>query len=409
MGSNEGANACPQAALAGATERGWDAIVIGAGPSGSMAAFHLASAGHRVLLVDRQAFPREKVCGDAIIPDAIACLKRAGLWGEVSGTGFAPASAEVYSPSRFRMEIPGEYLTLKRERLDDIMARAAVRAGAVFARGSVRDLRPAGTRGVEVVFGEDPRTFSARVALLATGADVSLPGRAGLLEEPRPSAFAMRCYVRSPLDLDRLVIAYDRSALPGYAWVFPVGGGEFNVGCGVATRGGVPPVNLKALFQKVTREFPLVRDLMAGAESSTPLKGAQLRCGLSGTRPLGQGPVVAAGEAIGATFPYTGEGIGKAMETAEMASGLIHEALLAGDESGLLSYPLRLERSLRRRYKAYEVAERWFSRPWLNDWVVRRAAGSARLRARLAEIFSERADPGSLFSPWGMVRLVTGW
>lgn len=408
MGPDKGGTGHPQTALGAAGERRWDAIVIGAGPSGSMAAFHLASRGHRVLLVDRQAFPREKVCGDALIPDALACLRRAGLWQEVRAAGFVPSSAVVYSPSRFRVVIPGEYLTLKREALDDLLARAAVRAGAQFVLGSAKDVRPAGASGVEVAFGEDPRTFQARIVLLATGADVSLPGKAGLLVEPSPSAFAMRCYVRSPLDLDQLVITYDRTTLPGYAWVFPMGGGEFNVGCGVATSGGVPPVNLKAAFQRVAQEFPVARDLMAQATASTPLKGARLRCGLSGTRPLGQGPVMAAGEAIGATFPYTGEGIGKAMETGEMAAELIHEALDAGDEASLGLYPVRLERSLRPRYRAYELAERWFSRPWLNDWVVRRASGSARIRTRLAEIFSERADPDSVFSTWGMVRLVVG-
>ncbi len=58
---------------------GWDVVVAGAGPAGATAALHLARRGRRVLLADRHPFPREKVCGDGLIPDALRALERAGL------------------------------------------------------------------------------------------------------------------------------------------------------------------------------------------------------------------------------------------------------------------------------------------------------------------------------------------
>jgi geranylgeranyl reductase family protein len=387
---------------------GWDVLVAGAGPAGSMAALHLARKGRRVLLADRAAFPREKVCGDALIPDAVACLRRAGLWEEVRDAGYAPAAATVFSPSRYELDVPGEYLTLKRQVLDDLLAGAAAEAGAVFCRAAVRAAE-AVAGGVAVRFEGDARDFRSRALILATGAGVSLARGLGMVEAPAPTAFAMRCYVKSEMDLDRLVVAYDRSTLPGYAWIFPMGEGECNVGCGVLAREGKPSVNLKEAYEKFMRSFPLARELSEKARASTPLKGAMLRCGLRGTRVLAPGPVIAVGEAIGTTFPYTGEGIGKAMETGEMAASFLAEALEAGHAGRLASLPDELEARLRKRYRGYEVAERWFARPWLNDYLVKRGRTSAFVKRTLPEIFAERADPKEVFSLRGLIKIVLGF
>lgn len=396
-----------QRPLAEVTHQGWDVIVAGAGPAGSMAALHLARAGRRVLLADKAAFPREKVCGDALIPDAIACLRRAGLWEAVRASGYASATATVFSPSRHELDVPGDYLTVKRVVLDDLLAGAASVSGARFCRGAVRGVE-ATEGGLRVQFEGDAREFAAGAVILATGADVTLAGGLGMVEAAAPSAFAMRCYVRSGLELDRLVVAYDRSTLPGYAWIFPLGGGEFNVGCGVIARDGKPPSNLKAMYDSFLASFPLGRELKEKAVASTPPKGAMLRCGLKGTRVLAKGPVIAVGEVIGTTFPYTGEGIGKAMETGEMVAGRLAEALATGRHEGLQAIPLDLERSLRPRYRGYEVAERWFARPWLNDFVVKRGRTSRFVQRALPEIFAERTDPRVVFSPLGLLKIALG-
>jgi flavin-dependent dehydrogenase len=65
----------------------WDVMIIGAGPAGSMAALHLAAQGHKTLLLDKHRFPRNKTCGDGLIPDAIRCLQRAGLYEKVCQAG----------------------------------------------------------------------------------------------------------------------------------------------------------------------------------------------------------------------------------------------------------------------------------------------------------------------------------
>lgn len=391
--------------LSEAAGQSWDVAIVGAGPAGSTAAIHLADRGHQVLLLDRDSFPRDKVCGDGLIADAVRCLGRAGLYDEVRARGFKAEMGTVYSPSRIRFDVPGEFLTLKRSQLDALMARRAIRAGASFCQCRVTDVEVERDNTLLLSTDVEKNRLKARIVFLATGANVTMPSKLGLVTREAPSAVALRCYVRSSVVLDRLVISYDKSIAPGYAWIFPVGDGEFNVGCGIAYGARrTAQVNLREAFQLFITSFPLAAEIVRQAESISPIRGAMLRCGLTGTQPCGPGNTLVLGETIGATFPFTGEGIGKAMETGEIAAEVAHQALESSDFSRLREFPTRIEAELRPKFLGYRIAENWFSRPWLNDFVARRIRRSRFLQELVAGIVNETVDPREVFSLRGMLR-----
>src|SRR5262249_48970938 len=114
--------------------------------------------------------------------------------------------------------------------------------------------------------------------------------------------------------------------------------------------------------------------------------------------------VLAIGENIGATFPFTGEGIGKAMETGELAAETIDRALHGRNADGIVSFGERVRRTLGPRYVGYRAAERWLSRPWLTDLVARRAQRSRFVREAAAGILNETIDPKVIFSIRGLAR-----
>lgn len=387
-------------------KEGWTAIVVGGGPAGSTAALHLAGAGCRTLMLERAEYPRAKACGDLLIPDTLAALRRGGLYDRVAAEARPIARARVSSPSRIEWSIPGEFLLLGRERFDELLAEAASGRGAVVAHGRVERVRNS-EDGVAVHVKGIDEPFHARFAVLATGSDVSLLDELGMLQQPAPTAFAVRAYVRSPVRLDELFISFDREILPGYAWAFPLPGREYNVGVGVLHDPDEPARHdLRQLFDTFCREVPAVRRLMSEAEEVGPLRGARLRCGLRGARANG-GNIVAVGEQISTTYPFTGEGIGKAMKTGEMAAAAI-AAAAEGDPDALAAYGGDVETSLRPRYEGYVAAQRWLSRPWLNDLVSWRIRKGRFLQAAAAGMVAETVDPARIFSWRGLLRSLVG-
>jgi flavin-dependent dehydrogenase len=289
--------------------------------------------------------------------------------------------------------------------LDDLVVRKAISHGARFCQAAITGVETHPDRTVHLAIAKSAATIRSRVVLLATGASVDLASKLGLVQQQGPSAIALRCYVRAPLALDRLVVSYDRSITPGYAWIFPLPDGEFNIGCGVFHRGPASMrINLRGAFRDFVESFPLAVELMRKAEAASPLRGAMLRCGLRGTHPNGPANTLVIGESIGATFPFTGEGIGKAMETGEVAAEVVGAALETSRFDRLAEYAERVARELKPRFLGYQIAEDWFSRPWLNDLVARRARRSRFMRESLAGIVNETVDPRRVFSLGGICR-----
>ena len=124
----------------------WDAIVIGAGPAGAVTARQLAAAGRKTLLVDRQIFPRGKVCGGYLNGQALSVLASAGLGDALNEARPAQLHRFVLLAGRRRadLDLPSG-VSINRADFDAALARAAVKAGACFCPrlGQPSTARPA--------------------------------------------------------------------------------------------------------------------------------------------------------------------------------------------------------------------------------------------------------------------------
>jgi flavin-dependent dehydrogenase len=161
-------------------------------------------------------------------------------------------------------------------------------------------------------------------------------------------------------------------------------------------------LNLKRFFEAFCEVYAPARELMAGGTLQGELKGAPLRCSLVGSAWSRPGLLVA-GEAAGSTYAFSGEGIGKAMETGMLAA----DAILAGggDAAVRTRYEAALT-AIKPKFDLYETASHVNHRPWLTDLVVWRANRSPRILKRMEGVLEETQSPGRLLSWKGITKLL---
>ena len=401
------------------TLKAFDVVIAGAGPAGAMAAQMLARAGMRVALCDKAAFPRDKTCGDALIPDSIAALRQSGAWDRIAEKARALDLLEVISPRGISVPIRGEYRVLRRRAFDQVMFEDAIAAGAEFRQVIVK--RPiddgAQVSGivVEDINGGTGREEEIRAPLtvLATGADGAILRKFDAAARTTVSGYAIRTYaVHASPDMasDRLYISLEKDLLPGYAWAFPGPENIFNVGVGVfyATRLRERKLNLRTRLDHLMSGKGVLGQIlgpMKAAGDNARYAGAPLRTGLTGSS-LGRRGLAIVGDAAGTTYGLTGEGIGKSME-----SGMLVAELAAANSSDLPGvgevYRVEMYSRYIRRFQAYQTAERWMRVPVFADLVAHRANRSPFVLKHLTKVLAEDSIPNQVFSAKAFWALLT--
>jgi menaquinone-9 beta-reductase len=360
-----------------------DVIVVGAGPGGSTAAYHLARHGISVLLLEKSEFPREKVCGDGLTPRAVRQLVKMGVdtsekagWLRNKGLRVIGGGVRLELDWPELASFPGYGLVRTRLDLDEMLARLAVEAGATLltghnVTGPVLDAagRVAGVTAA-VGPGKDMQEFRAPLVLAADGVSARLALTLGLAKrEDRPIGVAVRRYYHSPTrhDDDYLESWLELRSkdgggklLPGYGWIFGMGDGRVNVGLGVLNSSAAfGKTNYRTMLTDWLASTPAEWNMRDESGADGPILGAALPMGFNRVPHYTRG-VMLVGDSGGMVNPFNGEGIAYAMESGELAAEIAVQALArsAGPdrERALRQYPLELKA----RYGGYYRLGGWF-------------------------------------------------
>ncbi len=329
----------------------FDVAVVGSGPAGSVAALVLARGGARVALIDKAAFPRDKACGDAVGPRAVALLAELGLALDPGATRLGdmvvvgPSGRRVRLPCFEGVTYPGYGVAVPRQTFDAWLAEKAVAAGARPVSARVRGVASGdGTGAALAVELEGGGSIGADVVIGADGASSRVGASAGLVDPRRVLwGFAVRVYLDASATLPHIVLWEPEPGrmFPGYGWLFPGPDGRVNAGLGIGTlsdrRAGVGAVRLLPAFLDHLRRQGLCPPAAAAPEVGR--LGGWLKMGLVGTTPAA-GRVLLTGDAAGLVNPLQGEGIAHAMTSARAAA----EAVLEGPSSAAARYRATIAR-----------------------------------------------------------------
>ena len=412
-----------------------DVIVVGAGPSGSTAAYYLAQAGLDVLLIEKSRFPRDKVCGDGLTPRAVKSLVAMGV--DVSEeAGWLRNKGLRVIGGGMRLELdwpelsswPGYGLVRPRSSLDEQLARRAQAAGAKLLEGTTvtgpvldDDGRIVGVEvsaepgsnaksesrfdNAEQAAGQDKGdsvTYRARTVIAADGNSSRLSVAMGLRKrDDRPMGVAVRTYYTSPRHDDDYLESWldlwdgDR-LLPGYGWIFGMGDGTSNVGLGLLnTSKAFGNTDYRALLKRWLTSMP--EEWGYTEENRTePVRGAALPMGFNRTPHYYRG-LLLAGDAAGMVNPFNGEGIAYAMESGELLARVVAQALArptaAETERVLRGYPEELQAAYGRYYTLGRIFVQLIGRPQLMRYATSRGMSHPQLMRFALKLLANLSDP----------------
>lgn len=315
----------------------FDLVVVGAGPAGSAAAIAAQRAGMSTLLLDAQGPRRDKTCGDGLTPRAVDTLVHLGLDVPAyrnKGLKLHGFGGDVVAPWP-----RGEGSASPRARFDAMLVSEASLAGATVRH----DCAATGVRfsgGAISAVETEQGVVRARWVVVADGVRSpfgKLLGRTW--HRGQVYGIAARSYCASPFSDEPWMHSHvelrdaDGVIQPGYGWIFPLGDGTVNLGCGALSTDARPAkVNTKkllALYASQQREAWQLGPEQAVASALLPMGGAVSNVA---------GPNWAlVGDAAACVNPLNGEGIDYGLETAVAAVELI-----AGGGDLTLAWPALL-------------------------------------------------------------------
>lgn len=365
-----------------------EVIVVGAGPGGSTAAMALAQKGYDVLLLDRQEFPRDKICGDAVPAGALDLLYSLGMEEKIKEAGFYHIDKiRIVSPKGYAMDAElqeenhkARSAIVPRLEFDAVLQEHAVDSGAEFKKAHVKEpiLEDGKVVGVRARVNGSIEEIRSKVVVAADGVTSAI-ARAIRPDEhvDHHRAVALRAYIEDIEELPHQVefFLYD-DILPGYAWIFPIGEGRANIGLGMRLdKFRQDGHNLKKLLQ-LFMDMPDIEKRLKNGGDLRDVATWQLNFGSQKNVQRAYDGALLVGDAAGFINPLTGGGISNALTSAKLAAETIHQAFLKEDFS---RQALRIyEDFCKQQFWSGMRQSYWLQRtlefvPFITDWICRRA------------------------------------
>ena len=319
----------------------YDAIIVGAGPAGSSAAIYCNKLGLNTLLLDKSIFPRDKICGDALSGKSVKILEELDLLQDLDKLDGAIVNRIIFgNPNHSECELHlnkslnkrhiSHGFVIPRKIFDNYLFKKASDVSNVVCGFNVEDLiynksQVVGVKG-KSINGEQKKYFG-NIVLGADGPYSIVSRKSGLYNsDMNYTAVGLRCYYENVEDLtDQIELHYVNETIPGYFWIFPAGNKKANIGVGLLkSRAKKKKYNLQQIMKQVINSKNFKHRFKNSNALEKP-KGWNLPFGNTKRANYGKGFLLL-GDAAGLVDPFTGEGIGNAMESGKIAADIVLKA-----------------------------------------------------------------------------------
>jgi len=319
----------------------YDAIIVGAGPAGSSAAIYCNKLGLNTLLLDKSIFPRDKICGDALSGKSVKILEELDLLQDLDKLDGAIVNRIIFgNPNHSECELHlnkslnkrhiSHGFVIPRKIFDNYLFKKASDVSNVVSGFNVKDLiynksQVVGVKG-KSINGEQKKYFG-NIVLGADGPYSIVSRKSGLYNsDMNYTAVGLRCYYENIEDLtDQIELHYVNETIPGYFWIFPAGNKKANIGVGLLkSRAKKKKYNLQQIMKQVINSKNFKHRFKNSNALEKP-KGWNLPFGNTKRGNHGNGFLLL-GDAAGLVDPFTGEGIGNAMESGKIAADIVLKA-----------------------------------------------------------------------------------
>ncbi|MGH2436158.1 MAG: NAD(P)/FAD-dependent oxidoreductase [bacterium] len=384
-----------------------DVLIVGAGPAGSAAAMQLARNGHRVILVDRAKFPRDKPCGDYCDPGAVHAIEQLGCLPDALAAG-AVAIPGMRIVAQDGTELSASFpngrgLLLPRVHLDYVLLQRAASAGAEIVEGFRVDEVAAGADGVEIRDSRD-RRLKASLLIAADGMRSVTARRLGLYSEVTSGRFTVGAYFEVPDTMARGELHLG----PGlYCGVARFGRGRANV-CIALPRERLKGRSPEQAFSDALPSLPVLADDLAGARRISAFRS---------TGPVGfrtsqvvSDRVLLVGDAAMQIDPMTGQGICFALRSGILAAETAAHGLTTQNLSGqgLGAYARRRAVEFGRKVTVARMLRSLALRPAVTPSLVRRLVARPELASQLLGVTGDILAPNIVLHPHYLWNLFVG-
>ena len=401
----------------------YDIVIVGAGPSGAIAALYAKRAGLSVCLTDKETFPRDKVCGDALSGKAVTILRELDLFEDIGNLPGAEIHTVTFgSPDNTRVDIDltrsshQDYMTgfvIRRKILDNYLFTQAKQVADTTIEGyTVRDILKDGDTVCGVTgktSSGETREIRGKVVFGADGFNSIVARKLGLYShDPDHSIVALRCYYKGVKGLtDQIELHYVDAVIPGYFWIFPLEEDYANIGIGMLHKVvKSEKIDLKAALKNAMQS----EAFSARFEDAEPMEkpiGWNLPAGSKHRKNHGSGFLLL-GDAAGLIDPFTGEGIGNAFYSAKFAIEATKAAINAGDvsENSLSAYDRILWDEIGDELKVSSRLQRIGRSRTLLNFVIHKAARSQPIRDTIMGMMANEVPKKQLTNPLFYLKLL---